>query len=138
MGGKARTIMFAVILRALARRIFSMFISFSFIASKRERNRTKEREKRDQKKRVIRNYVSETSFFFLIVTLNLVKPPSPAWGRLGWGATGPALVKSCVGFPHGKILNSLKISFFKKTDFLRFQDDRIIGWAKRTRAHKFH
>ena len=58
--------MFAVILRALVRRIFSMFISFSFIASKRERNRTKEREKRDQKKRVIRNYVSETSFFFLL------------------------------------------------------------------------
>ena len=29
----------------------------------RERNETKEREKRDQMKRVIRNYVSETSFF---------------------------------------------------------------------------
>ena len=25
--------------------------------------------------------------------------------RLGWGATGPAIVKSCVGFSHGKILN---------------------------------
>ena len=38
------------------------FISFSFIASKRERNASKEREKRDQMIRVFRNYVSEPSF----------------------------------------------------------------------------